>query len=126
MIVPSVQVMCMGCKVHGEGHWSETKRAGRPRGYCKACSYESVKRRRRAIKEQLVAEAGGRCVRCGYDRSLRALDFHHRDPSQKEFAVSGSKLISLAKLQEESRKCDLLCADCHMEIEEELASVTQW
>jgi hypothetical protein len=34
-----------------------------------------VSRRQQKIKRTLVAEAGGRCVVCGYDRCLRNLHF---------------------------------------------------
>jgi hypothetical protein len=49
---------------------------------------ERVVRRRRNLKELLVAEAGGcRCI-CGYDRHLRALEFHHVDPGDKRLQIS--------------------------------------
>jgi transposase len=53
---------------------------------CRKCRVESVTRRRRKVKEVLVAEAGGCCVLCGYDRYLGALQFHHVDPADKRLA----------------------------------------
>lgn len=43
------------------------------------------------------------------------LDFHHKDPSSKEFGVSGSRQgsHSLCSTVSEIRKCVLLCANCH-------------
>jgi hypothetical protein len=32
------------------------------------------------MKEMLVAELGGKCQKCGYDRYVGALQFHHLDP----------------------------------------------
>ena len=49
---------------------------------------EAVARRRTKVKQQLVEEAGGRCELCGYSRCARALQFHHRDPSQKSFGIA--------------------------------------
>jgi IS30 family transposase len=47
-----------------------------------------------------------------------ALQFHHRDPGEKLFALSHQGITrSLAKAREEARKCILLCANCHAEIE---------
>jgi transposase len=88
-------------------------------GYrCVACRSDAVARRRREVKEILVAEAGGRCVRCGYDRCLRPLGFHHLDPATKSFGIGFAGFTrSLAKARLEARKCVLLCANCHMEIE---------
>jgi hypothetical protein len=60
----------------------------------------------------LVEACGGKCTDCGYSHSAHALDFHHRDPSTKEFAV-GSFSGSKERLRAEIAKCDLLCANCH-------------
>lgn len=61
---------------------------------------------------ELVAAYGGRCVDCGYSTCPEALQFHHRDPSTKDFGL-GAFSGSLARLIEEATKCDLLCANCH-------------
>jgi transposase len=90
------------------------------RGYyrCKRCRLERVGRRRRTIKGTLVAEAGGKCVVCGYHRCQRALEFHHLDPRTKEFHLGhGGVTRSLARSRAEARKCILLCANCHAEVE---------
>ncbi|HET8567370.1 MAG TPA: hypothetical protein VFM93_00100 [Candidatus Limnocylindria bacterium] len=56
--------------------------------------------------------AGGRCVDCGYATTLAALEFHHRDAAQKEFALGGYS-GGIERLRAEAAKCDLLCASCH-------------
>ena len=79
---------------------------------------ERTDRRRKLKKQILVEEAGGACVRCGYDRCHRALTFHHRDPMTKEFDLSGrARSYSLDRLRKEAAKCDLVCMNCHMELE---------
>lgn len=85
---------------------------------CKRCNSEAVARRRRNVKQILVAEAGGRCRVCGYDRSMAALQFHHLDPRQKAFGIASNghtKALDLAR--REAAKCVLLCANCHAEVE---------
>jgi hypothetical protein len=82
-------------------------------------SYEYVKKWRRKVKETLVAEAGGKCIRCGYSKSMRALQFHHRDPTTKEFNLRSS-IKALDRLRAEAAKCDLLCSNCHAEVHEEI------
>lgn len=72
----------------------------------------SLSKRRRKRKLELVAAYGGRCIDCGYSTFPEALQFHHRDPSTKDFGL-GSFSGSLARLIEEAAKCDLLCANCH-------------
>lgn len=73
----------------------------------------------------LKMDRGGRCCRCGYDKCLAALHFHHRDPREKiRFRFSNGKLMNVCQLAankgkdiaiEESKKCDLICANCHAE-----------
>jgi hypothetical protein len=70
------------------------------------------------MQAALVAEFGGRCVLCGYDRHPGALHFHHLDPTEKAFGIGGTGATpSLEKLRQEARKCVLLCANCHAEVE---------
>ena len=85
---------------------------------CAKCRVEAVTKRRRQVRAELVREAGGACVACGYDAYVGALQFHHLDPERKEFGISGRGITrSLARLREEARKCVLLCANCHAEVE---------
>jgi hypothetical protein len=63
-------------------------------------------------KQRLVETRGGRCEDCGYDVSVAALEFHHRDSKTKEFGV-GNFNGSWERLVAEAAKCDLLCANCH-------------
>ena len=84
---------------------------------CTLCRVEHVTASRRRLKATLVAEAGGCCAVCGYDRHPAALHFHHVEPSEKAFAVSGGPVRSLAAAREEARKCVLLCANCHAAVE---------
>lgn len=54
------------------------------------------------------------CEECGYNENGVALDFDHRDPSQKLFNVSSRSLtMSLKRIFQEIRKCRILCANCH-------------
>lgn len=84
--------------------------------------YANQKRRGLFRKNQLILKKGGKCVRCGYERCLRALTFHHRDPGDKGFNldVRSCSNHSWEVLASEAAKCDLLCANCHAEVEEEL------
>jgi hypothetical protein len=85
---------------------------------CLKCRSEAVTRRRRRMKETLVAEAGGSCELCGYSRCLGALEFHHVERSSKRYALAGRGITrSLAEAREEASKCVLLCGNCHAEVE---------
>jgi hypothetical protein len=65
----------------------------------------------------LVMEAGGCCRLCGYDRCIAALQFHHLDPSTKEFGLGRRGARSIERQRAESKKCVLLCSNCHAEVE---------
>jgi transposase len=111
----------MRCIRHGE---TEFVLEGRGHYRCKRCRSESVARHRRKVKETLVAEAGGCCVVCGYDRCLTALAFHHLDPGDKRLAISQNGVtLSLDTIRAEAQKCVLVCANCHAEIESGAASL---
>jgi hypothetical protein len=84
---------------------------------CKRCVGEAVTRRHRRVRAVLVAEAGGRCSVCGYDRCTLNLHFHHVDPTTKAFNMHMGVGKSVAAFREEARKCVLVCANCHGEIE---------
>jgi transposase len=85
---------------------------------CARCTGEAVTRWRRRAKQRLVEEAGGACALCGYDRCLGALEFHHLDPAAKRFSLSlKGAARAFDTLREEARKCLLLCANCHAEVE---------
>jgi hypothetical protein len=97
------------------------------RGYyrCRRCRQDAVVRRRRRVKGILVAEAGGCCLLCGYDRSVAALEFHHVDPSEKQFGVAQNGMArSIDRLRAEVRKCVLLCSNCHAEVESGFSSIS--
>jgi cytochrome c553 len=69
------------------------------------------------VRRILVAEGGGCCQVCGYDRSILNLCFHHVDPATKSFAMTIASGKSLDAYREEAKKCVLVCANCHGEIE---------
>ena len=103
------------CARHGEGPF---RLEGRGYYRCKACRQAAVAERRRKVKRLLVDEAGGRCALCGYSRCMSALQFHHRDRLEKGFALSSKGITrGLAAARREARKCVLLCANCHAEVE---------
>jgi len=89
----------------------------------------NVIRRRKEIRVKSLMHLGGKCKRCGYDKCLEALEFHHRDPSEKEFNVSSKgHCRSWERVKKEIEKCDLLCANCHREIhadKDKLAALTR-
>ena len=78
---------------------------------------KAVHKRRKKIRQMAVDYKGRKCERCGYDRCIEALEFHHKDPSQKDFGISSQGYTrSWKNVQEELDKCMMLCANCHREL----------
>lgn len=85
---------------------------------CKRCRSEAVQRRRERVKVLGIQYKGGCCVRCGYNKCVAALEFHHLNPSQKEFGIAHKGITrSWDKVKIELDKCILVCSNCHREIE---------
>lgn len=79
-------------------------------------NYKRVKNRRQRHKKMAVDYKGGKCERCGYDKCIWALSFHHKDPSQKDFIISQYSTFKWERIKEELDKCELVCHNCHSEI----------
>jgi len=93
---------------------------GRFRYRCRECDKKQIKARYRRLKAEAVVYKGGKCVRCGYDKCLRSLDFHHINPAQKDPDWKNMRALPLEKLKPELDKCILVCRNCHGEMHEEM------
>ena len=85
---------------------------------CNSCNVRIFRHKR---KKYLVDLKGGKYSICGYNKNIKALDFHHLDPKIKDFSISamfGKK--SLEELVKEVDKCILVCRNCHMELHDEV------
>jgi len=87
-----------------EPNWAENQRATRMR-------------KRRKVKRftQRVKMMYG-CNNCGYKKCVTALHFHHVVPEEKVKVVS--KMDDWDAVKKEMKKCIILCANCHAEVEE--------
>lgn len=72
------------------------------------------------LKVKAIEYKGGACQKCGYNKYIGALEFHHLDPAQKDFGISEKgHTRSWEKIKNELDKCILVCANCHREIHSE-------
>lgn len=77
---------------------------------------EFINNRRKKNKLRGIEILGDKCELCGYDKCFDAFDFHHINPKEKDINVC--KLLSKEwnkKIEDEIKKCKLLCANCHRE-----------
>ena len=69
---------------------------------------KNTRNKRSKLLEDLRSDG---CVKCG-DKRHYVIDFHHLDPTQKDISISDA---SISKIKSESKKCILLCRNCHAE-----------
>ena len=115
--------MIKKCQICGADF--ETVPNGGSRIYCFDCSPSypkggsraaTISTLRTAMKKEVVKRFGGKCQRCGYNKCIGALQFHHKDPSIKDFGLAKSGIThSWEDYWKEAQKCELLCANCHAE-----------
>ena len=56
------------------------------------------------------------CKLCGYNKNISALEFHHINPNEKDFGLSGVRLKEhqlTTEQKSELDKCITLCNNCH-------------
>lgn len=86
-------------------------------------SMETIKARQKR-KEDLVYIHGGKCIICGYCKYIGALHFHHLNPKEKSYRLSQGHCHSWEDDINESKKCALVCSNCHAEIHAGLKEIT--
>lgn len=72
-------------------------------------------------RHDIMKELGAQCQRCGYNKSLRALHFHHKDSSEKKMWSNGKARVSPEEVRAHPERFIVLCANCHAELHDEEA-----
>jgi hypothetical protein len=73
---------------------------------------------------KLKEQQGGKCIKCGYNKCIKALEFHHLDPLKKDFTISNDG-FKLKEAVIESKKCILICSNCHRELHDNLWNINE-
>jgi hypothetical protein len=119
---------CTGCKTEKpetEFGKKYDRRGPRRKSKCNTCRNTSKAEKRKQNRRLWKIRYGGKCIKCGYEKCLAALDFHHREPDWKDYdpgtlynmynpetAFPENVQLVVAELE----KCDLICSNCHREI----------
>jgi len=108
---------CRSCDINlDEKNYYKNKKT-----YCRKCLSKYISNRIKEFKIKCLEYKGFNCIKCGYNKSVSAMEFHHRDPSMKDFDISKARNLKLeGKVKDELDKCDLLCCRCHREEHERL------
>ncbi len=82
--------------------------------FCKNCFNKYCIDRWSAKKLEAIIYKGSKCVDCNLQNEHPSVyEFHHLDPSQKDYSWTKLRLRSNQDIKLELDKCILLCANCH-------------
>jgi predicted HNH restriction endonuclease len=110
--------VCSSCKIEkpiSEFYPQKTHKYG-VMSMCKNCFNKLCNDRWIKRKKQYISLLGGECTKCHikFDGNNYAIfDFHHTDPSAKEYNWAKLRLYTDARIKEELAKCQLVCSNCH-------------
>lgn len=83
---------------------------------CRDCFNQLCVKRWINKKIKYIQYLGGECSRCHIklnNTNYSIFDFHHLNPSEKEYSWGKLRLFSEDKVIQELNKCQLLCSNCH-------------
>lgn len=83
--------------------------------WCTECVNEAV-RAAQAEKKAFIREhkQASTCQKCG-ETKWYLLDYHHKDPEDKDFNIAKGHRKNMDLLVSEIEKCITLCSNCHRE-----------
>ena len=102
------QVKYCSNKCKQKNHWKRVK--------TQTNTYHSQTMRGYRRKMILIKHFGGCCQNCGYNKNIAALEFHHLHDKSFQLDIRNLSNNSIKVLYEESKKCKLLCSNCHREL----------
>lgn len=114
-----IQCECQIC----ERKYVLKRTSGHNKTICNSCR---TALRRYKIKKELLEYKGCKCERCGYNKNIKNLEFHHLNPAEKDFDISTEGGIrSIEEFKKEVDKCILVCTICHRDIHDEMSGTTK-
>lgn len=107
-------IQCQYC----EKNFNFVKHGGGSRKACYECvpdgKGQDASYLRRLIKLKAVSLKGNKCFCCNQSYHQSVYDFHHLDPSQKDFGLGQKQsTIKWEIVKREIDKCIMVCANCN-------------
>ena len=122
-LAQGIDVDIKTCPICGETFKPKDKSANQ-RTCCYNCMPDGIQLTRGMFLAKIKEKRGGKCIRCGYNTCIKALEFHHIDPSKKDFTISNDN-FKLQEAVKEIKKCILLCSNCHREFHSHLWELSE-
>ena len=106
--------LCCGCKeILDVGNFY--KKSGTTlQAYCKRCLLDKQMKRWQERKREAIKYKGSICIDCKQTFNAPIYQFHHLDPSTKDYDWSKLRQLNWKCILKELDKCVLLCANCHI------------
>lgn len=95
------------------GETDPSKFYGNKVSTCGKCHNKDVYDRGKKKRLEFISKFGSKCHRCGYSEFPCSLHFHHLNKNEKDPNFQQSRGWAVERLDEELKKCVLLCANCH-------------
>lgn len=92
--------------------------------HCRDCDRQRIVELGLKNKTKAVEHKGGCCSRCGYNKCLSALEFHHIDTKEKDANFNTMKYWCWERIEKELENCILVCSNCHREIHAEMRELS--
>lgn len=113
-ILDEIMKTCIKCKLSKDENDFYMREGKTTHSYCKQRVSEQTVRRQRALKLSAIKYKGSACYDCGKSYHPAVYDFHHLNPSEKDFNIGRRKSLKFSQeLKDELDKCILLCSNCH-------------
>lgn len=127
---------CIKC--HRVLSLSEFQKSTKTNNICKKCKAE-YKKKYLSIKENrekanrteacriknFIKSIKTPCIICGESEPV-CIDFHHIDPTTKEFDVTLKRTKAKSKILAEVAKCVCLCSNCHRKLHAGLLDISKY
>ena len=83
--------------------------------------YKKIHEKKQLREWIRLLKLGQKCLKCSENDSI-VLEFHHRNPQTKITGIGEmvSRGYSRKAIEEEIKKCDILCANCHKKAEQRI------
>lgn len=110
--------ICLDCKQEKSisDFYKQPKHLYGVMSYCKTCFNKRCQKRWIQRKVDAIKYKGSKCNYCPISLETShycVFDFHHLDPSQKDYDWAKLRLHPIRVIKQELDKCILVCCMCH-------------